>query len=47
MAATHEQKSRIQIWLYEQSDLRIEGQIIVSFSSCLSSMIGVIVVIGW
>ena len=25
------QKSRIQIWLYEQSDLRIEGQIIVSY----------------
>lgn len=26
------QKSRIQIWLYEQKDLRIEGRIIVSFS---------------
>jgi hypothetical protein len=25
------QKARIQIWLFEQKDLRIEGRIIVSF----------------
>uniref|UniRef100_A0A2P2JL35 Small nuclear ribonucleoprotein E-like n=1 Tax=Rhizophora mucronata TaxID=61149 RepID=A0A2P2JL35_RHIMU len=25
-------KARIQIWLFEQKDLRIEGRIIVSFS---------------
>ena len=31
------QKSRIQIWLYEQSDLRIEGQIIVRASSIFSA----------
>jgi hypothetical protein len=26
------QKARIQIWLFEQKDLRIEGRIIVSLS---------------
>ena len=29
LTTSGEQKSRIQIWLYEQADLRIEGQIIV------------------
>jgi hypothetical protein len=29
------QKARIQIWLFEQKDLRIEGRIIVSLSPSL------------
>jgi len=29
---TFVQKSRIQFWLFEQKDMRIEGRIIVSFS---------------
>ena len=33
-------RQKVQIWLYEQTDLRIEGRIIVSKAFCRTSPLG-------